>query len=120
VIFLQRLDLYLKSAGQPYNHRTPGFRRRETEMDAIDETFPDLGSMSDGELKELIDELADEEREVSFRRRLLHGRIDILRAELVNRLKAKREEGESALTGADVRELTDILAGKVADPGEGG
>jgi hypothetical protein len=89
-------------------------------MDAIDETFPDIGSMSDEELKELIDELTDEERKVSFRRRLLHGRIDILRAELVNRLKAKREEGESALTGADVQQLTDILAGKIAESGERG
>jgi hypothetical protein len=99
----------------------PGLRRGgETEMDAIDETFPDIGSMSDEELKELIDELTDEERKVSFRRRLLHGRIDILRAELVNRLKAKREEGESALTGADVQQLTDILAGKIAEPEEKG
>ena len=56
-----------------------------------DETFPDIGSMSDEELKELIDELTDEEHEVSYRRRVLHGKIDILRAELVNRLKAKRE-----------------------------
>ena len=52
-----------------------------------DDTFPDVGSMSDEELKELINELTEEEREVSYRRRTLHGKIDILRAELVNRLK---------------------------------
>ena len=85
-----------------------------------DDTFPDLGSMSDEELKELINELTEEEREVSYRRRTLHGKIDILRAELVNRLKVKRESGESALTGADVQQLTDILLGKVPDAeGEG-
>lgn len=80
---------------------------------SYDETTPDIGSMSDEELKALIEELTEEEREVSYRRRVLHGRIDILRAELVNRLKVKREAGESALTGADVDQLTDILLGKV-------
>jgi hypothetical protein len=81
-----------------------------------DETVPDTASMSDQELKETIDRLTDEEREVSYRRRLLHGQIDILRAELVNRLKAKREGGEAVLSGADVQQLTDILLGKVEQP----
>ena len=80
----------------------------------MEETFPDIGSMSDQELKDLIDELTEEEREVSYRRRLLHGKIDILRAELVNRLRDKREEGDALITGDDVQQLTDILAGKVA------
>jgi len=72
--------------------------------------------MGDRELKELIDELADEERAISYRRRLLHGKIDILRAELVNRLKAKREAGDVLITGQDVQQLTDILLGKVPVP----
>jgi hypothetical protein len=79
----------------------------------VDETFPDLSAMSEKELKELINELTDEERELSFRRRLLHGKIDILRAELVNRLKARREAGDVLITGQDVQQLTDILLGKV-------
>jgi hypothetical protein len=87
----------------------------ETEYD---ETFPDIGSMSDQELKDLISQLTDEERHVSYRRRVLHGKIDILRAELVNRLKVKREEGDAALTGADVQQLTDILLGKLRHPEE--
>jgi hypothetical protein len=77
-----------------------------------DEVFPDLGSLSDAELKDLIAKLTEEEEEVSYRRRILHGKIDILRAELVNRLRRKREEGEPVITGADVQQLTDILAGK--------
>jgi hypothetical protein len=81
-----------------------------------EDTFPDIGSMSDEELKELIGELTDEEREVSYRRRVLHGKIDILRAELVNRLKVKREAGEATITGADVQQLTDILLGQVPPP----
>ena len=83
-----------------------------------DETFPDIGSMDDQELKDLIAELTEEERHVSYRRRVLHGKIDILRAELVNRLKVKREEGDAALTGADVQQLTDILLGKLSHPEE--
>jgi hypothetical protein len=84
----------------------------------LDETFPDIGSMSDQELKSLIAELAEEEREISYRRRLLHGRIDILRAELVTRLRNKREEGDALITGDDVQKLTDILLGKVPDVDE--
>ena len=76
------------------------------------DTFPDLGALSDQELKELIRQLSEEEQELSFRRRILHGRIDILRAELVNRLRRKHAEGESVISGSDVRQLTAILAGK--------
>jgi hypothetical protein len=80
----------------------------------MDETFPDLGSLSDPELKDLIKQLTDEELEVSYQRRILHGRIDILRAELVNRLRKKDETGELVISGADVQQLTDILSGRVA------
>jgi hypothetical protein len=76
------------------------------------DTFPDLGALSDQDLKELIEGLTAEERDVSHRRRLLHGKIDILRAELVNRLRTEREEGEPVITGADVRQLTEILGGR--------
>ncbi len=51
------------------------------------EPLPDLGSLSDDELKSLIDDLETQEREVSYQRRMLHGKIDILRAELVARLQ---------------------------------
>ena len=76
------------------------------------DTFPDLGALSDQELKSLIDDLTQQEQEVSYERRILHGKIDILRAELVNRMKKKRESGEAVISGADVDKLTDILAGK--------
>ena len=82
------------------------------------EALPDLGSLSDEELRELIDELTREEREVSYRRRLLHGKIDILRAELVARLKQHVGEGESPLSQVDVERLTEILATKAAPPTE--
>ena len=85
------------------------------------DTFPDLGALSDQELKEMIQQLTGEEQEVSYQRRILHGKIDILRAELVNRLRKKHEEGESAISGADVQQLTDILSGKAtpdAGPGD--
>ncbi|HEY2658027.1 MAG TPA: hypothetical protein VGI55_19760 [Solirubrobacteraceae bacterium] len=77
------------------------------------DTFPDLGSLTDQELKDLIKELTEEEIEISYKRRILHGKIDILRAELVNRLRRKDENGELVISGADVQQLTDILAGRV-------
>jgi flagellar motor switch protein FliG len=81
-------------------------------------TFPDLGSLSDQELKDLIAQLTKEEAEVSYQRRILNGKIDILRAELVNRLRRKDEQGELVISGSDVQQLTDILAGRLtpADP----
>jgi hypothetical protein len=76
------------------------------------DTFPDLGSMSDSELKDLIQELTAQEVDISYQRRILHGKIDILRAELVNRLRKKHEGGEEVISGDDVQRLTDILAGR--------
>jgi hypothetical protein len=78
----------------------------------MEDTFPDLGSLSDEELRDLIDKLTTEENEISYKRRVLHGKIDILRAELVNRLRQKRESGDSLISGDDVAQLTDILAGR--------
>jgi hypothetical protein len=76
------------------------------------EPLPDLASLSDDDLKRLIDEYTREEQEVSYRRRILHGKIDILRAELVARLQ--KTEGRSVLEQVDVAALTEILAGKAA------
>ena len=77
--------------------------------------LPDLGSLSDAELKQLKDDLEAQEHELSFQRRILHGKIDILRAELVARLK--QSGGRSVLDEVDVERLTEILAEK-STPGE--
>jgi RsiG-like len=74
--------------------------------------------MSDADLKTMIDKLTEEEQEVSYRRRLLHGRIDMLRTELVARLQ--KSEGRSVLEEVDVDRLANILAGKAAPPVEEG
>ncbi len=78
------------------------------------EPLPDLGSLPDSDLKGLIDELEVQEREVSYQRRLLHGKIDILRAELVARLQTSG--GRSVLDQVDVDRLTEILTGKSSPP----
>ena len=78
------------------------------------EPLPDLATLSDDDLKQLIDDLTQEEQEISYRRRLLHGKIDILRAELVARLQ--KTGGRSVLDQVDVDRLTDILSGKAAPP----
>jgi hypothetical protein len=81
------------------------------------EPFPALDSLSDDDLKQLIEDLTKEEQEVSYRRRILHGRIDLLRAELQARLK--KTGGKSVLDQVDVDRLAEILAGKAAPGGEG-
>ena len=81
-----------------------------------DELFKnlDLGSLSDAELKQLIEELMKEEQEISYRRRILHGKIDILRWERAARLQ--KTEGKSILEEVDIDRLSEILAGKAAPP----
>lgn len=46
---------------------------------------PDLTVLPERELQVLLAELTDKERAISYERRLLQGRIDIIRAELVRR-----------------------------------
>jgi hypothetical protein len=75
------------------------------------EALPDLTKLSDADLKQLIHDLEREENEISYRRRILHGKIDILRAEFVARLK-QREEGD--LAHLDVDQLSEILSGRGA------
>ncbi len=63
---------------------------------------PDLTSISEGELRARLEELSEEERTISYRRRVIQGRIDLIRAELVRR-------GEAALSP---EELARILLGE--------
>ena len=67
------------------------------------------------EVRRELDELREQEREISFRRRVLHGKIDILRAELVARLQ-KVHTGGGTLREEDVQKLTDLLADKATPP----
>lgn len=76
----------------------------------------DLVSRSDDDLRALVAELEAEEREISRRRRILHGKLDILRAELVMRLQHKHNQGEAVISADDVQRLSRILAG--LGPGE--
>ncbi len=62
----------------------------------------------------MIDDLEAQERGVSYERRILHGKIDILRAELVARLQ--KTQGRSVLDQVNVEALTEILAGKASPP----
>lgn len=73
------------------------------------EEEPDLTSLSEEELRERLKELAEEERAVSYRRRVLQGRIDLIRAELVRR-------GGAALSPED---LARVLLGGSAEKGRG-
>ena len=49
------------------------------------ESSVDLTSLSEDELRTNLEEIVEEERVVSYRRRVLHGKIDLIRAELARR-----------------------------------
>jgi RsiG-like len=57
------------------------------------DTLPDLLSLSDAELSALLAQIEAAEEAISQRRRVLHGRIDILRAERTERLRAQVASG---------------------------
>lgn len=75
-----------------------------------DDVLIDLESKSNDELRSVLNELYEEEQKISYRRRVLHGKIDILRAELVSRLKGQHDAGGDVISGGDVERLIEILA----------
>jgi hypothetical protein len=75
------------------------------------ERLINIQAYSDAELRALASSLAEEEGEVSKRRRVLHAQIDIVRAEMVRRLRDKGQTGRALVQNGDVALLTDILAG---------
>ena len=81
----------------------------EADWDATE----DLTALSGAELSERLEELVRQERKVSYRRRMLHGEIDLIRAELVRR----GAEGASAEDLALA--LASALSRGTGDPGVG-
>ena len=63
----------------------------------------DLTALSEEELRRNLEEIAEEERNISYRRRVLHGKIDLIRAELARRdgLSLSPEELARVLMGSE-------------------
>ena len=76
------------------------------------EVYIDYTGKSDEELRDILQELLKEESRISYQRRVLHGKIDILRAELVRRKKAGLAEGKTLISDDELSRLTEILAGE--------
>lgn len=74
------------------------------------ENLDDLTSISVEDLQRRLESLAEEERAISYRRRIIQGRIDLIRAEIVRR-------GEAALSPED---LARVLMGDTPRNREGG
>lgn len=68
--------------------------------------LPDLRTLSNEELDRLIDELTNEENEVSFERRRVQSYLDILRAERTARIKG------GSFAAPPLEQLAAILTGK--------
>jgi hypothetical protein len=76
------------------------------------ERLVNIQAYSDADLKSLADKLATEEAAVSKRRRLLQGELDIVRAELVRRLRDKSTGEQGLVVDGDTAALSKILAKK--------
>lgn len=77
-------------------------QRRRIDRILSDDYLDDLESRSTDEIRQMRDECEEEEAGISYARRVIQGRLDILRAE------ALRRQDDSA-GGADVRSLLDAL-----------
>ena len=64
----------------------------------------DITALTEEEIKERLGGLVEEERALSHRRRVLQGRIDLIRAELVQR-------------GADVRSPEELVRALMGERG---
>lgn len=84
------------------------------------ERLVNIRSYSDEELKELAERLSEQEAEISKKRRLLHGEIDILRAEMVRRLRDRHGAGGSLISDGDVDALVQVLSGRPPREGSTG
>jgi len=60
------------------------------------EDAEDITALSEDELRDTLAALSEEERVVSYRRRILQGRMDLIRAELVARGAVSRSSGDLA------------------------
>jgi hypothetical protein len=69
------------------------------------EDAEDITALSEEELRGALGALSEEERAVSYRRRILQGRMDLIRAELVSRGAVSRSSGDLArvLLGEEIR-----------------
>jgi hypothetical protein len=88
----------------------PGGRRRIDRVLAPD-YVRDLAQLDLAEVRTRRDDAAQEETDLSYLRRLLHARIDIVRAEQ----KRRREGGSSSV----VERLVEILSDNVVGPASG-
>jgi hypothetical protein len=73
------------------------------------ESAEDITALSEEDLRDALEDLSEEERAVSYRRSILQGRIDLIRAELVDR-------GAVALPP---EELARVLVGDLTDEESG-
>jgi hypothetical protein len=86
-----------------------------------EERLVDLDGKSIEDLRSMLNEFTTEELEVSYRRRVLHGKIDIIRAEIVRRMKEQVDAGGDVISGSDIDKLVDILSSEyrgLLDAGE--
>jgi hypothetical protein len=81
------------------------------------DALPDLAGLSDDDLERALRDTEDEEEGISVRRRVLHGRIDALRAERVARLKGQMEAGTLAVPSPDALDRP-IFEGTGDPPGD--
>jgi F0F1-type ATP synthase epsilon subunit len=83
---------------------------------ADDELLPtgheldDANELSNDDLRARIHTCTQSEREVSFKRRVLHGHIDLLRAEITARLRERDGQASEHLAASDVEQLSEILS----------
>ena len=84
----------------------------------MDETFPDLSSLTDQELKDLIQQLSERSRRSPTVGGCCTARSTSCARSSSTACADATTQGEDIFSGADVERLTDILAGRAAAAAE--
>lgn len=69
-----------------------------------------LDVLSNTELKELVDDLQSQETLISRERRILHAKLDLLRTEMVTRLRKAYTEGRLDISNYSAEELVKLIS----------
>ena len=103
------IDVDAQLLSEAIARRAPGIAPDLNTAPERPQTGP-VDELSNAELRTLLQHRTQIENDLSFQRRMLHGHIDLLRAEVLARLRHRDGNPSEHLAAIDVDSLSEILA----------
>ena len=103
------IDVDAQLLSEAIARRAPG-HAPETDTSEDDAEQGPVAELSNADLRARLQQRTQLENELSYQRRMLHGHIDLLRAEVLARLRHRDGDPSEHLAAIDVDSLSAILA----------